>query len=46
MFIIPGVMSLLNDDESDAWLVVGLQLDAGFSNGSQLMLQDLEEHTA
>ena len=28
-----GVVALLHDDERDAWLVVRLQLDAGFSDG-------------
>ena len=37
-----GVMALLNDDEGDAGLVVGLQLDAGLTNGGQLVLQNLK----
>ena len=36
-------MPLLHHYECDAGLVVGLQLDAGLSDGSQLVLQDVGE---
>jgi len=35
------VVSFLDDNESDAWLVVGLQLDARLSDGGQFVVQDL-----
>ena len=33
-----GMMSLLNHNESDARLVIWLQLDAGLSDGCELVL--------
>ena len=33
-----GVVTLLHHDEGDAWLVVSLQLDAGLSDSSELVL--------
>ena len=37
-----GVVPLLNDDERDSGLVVGLQLDAGLSDCRELVLQNLK----
>ena len=39
----PGMMSLLDHNESDARLVVRLQLDTGLSDGSQLVLENMAE---
>ena len=36
------MMPLLHHDEGDAGLVVGLQLDAGLSDGGQLVLKNLQ----
>ena len=38
-----GVMTLLDHDEGDAGLVVWLQLDAGLSDGGQLVLEHMGE---
>jgi hypothetical protein len=38
------VVALLDDDEGDAGLVVGLQLDAGLPDGGQLVLQHLKDN--
>lgn len=39
------VVPLLHHDKRDAWLVVSLQLDAGFTDGRQLVLQQLQKLT-
>jgi hypothetical protein len=38
------VVALLDDDEGDAGLVVGLQLDAGLPDCGQLVLQHLKDN--
>ena len=37
------MVSLLDHDECDPWFVVRLQLDAGLSDGGELVLQDVGE---
>lgn len=40
------MVALLHHDERDPRLIVLLQLDAGLSDGQQLMMEDLQERAA
>lgn len=40
-----SVVTLLNNNKGNAWLVVRLQFDASLPDGSQLMLQNLQKLT-
>lgn len=37
------MVALLYHNERDPWLIVLLQLDAGLSDGQQLMMEDLQD---
>lgn len=39
------MVAFLNDNISDAWLIVFLQLDARVSDGQELVMQDLHTRT-
>lgn len=41
----PGVMAFLDNDEGDSGLVIRFEFNASFTNGCQLVLQHLTNHS-